>query len=291
MKILAITRGKRFSPNMADKDLAIMNMVAEELARMGHLTEFADEEGDESQFRSLLGGHYDAVFTMLRSQKGINLLKKFEQQGIPTINSSVGISNAGRTRINRILVDAAIPTPKTLIVNSQEQFDEEALKKTLSNKLALPCWIKNGEGWAQFPDDVTFADSYTEVTEKIELLQRRYPGGSVLLTEHLKGDLVKFYGVEGTDFFFWRYPDPKNTKFGLEAINGTPERFNFDAMTLKRTCDKAADASRIVVYGGDCVVNADGTFRIIDFNDWPSFSACREEAAKSIAQRILKATL
>ena len=37
------------------------------------------------------------------------------------------------------------------------------------------------------------------------------------------------------------------------------------------------------VYGGDCIVRQDGTFAIIDFNDWPSFSRCRNDAAKAIA--------
>ena len=31
------------------------------------------------------------------------------------------------------------------------------------------------------------------------------------------------------------------------------------------------------VYGGDAIVKSNGTYVIIDFNDWPSFSRCREE--------------
>ena len=40
------------------------------------------------------------------------------------------------------------------------------------------------------------------------------------------------------------------------------------------------------VYGGDCVVSATGEIRIIDFNDWPSFARCREEAGPEIAKCI-----
>ena len=36
----------------------------------------------------------------------------------------------------------------------------------------------------------------------------------------------------------------------------------------------------VPVYGGDCVVSSSGEIRIIDFNDWPSFARCREEAGK-----------
>ena len=41
------------------------------------------------------------------------------------------------------------------------------------------------------------------------------------------------------------------------------------------------------VYGGDSIVSPDGTIRIIDFNDWPSFAPCRKEAAIAIGKTIL----
>ena len=36
----------------------------------------------------------------------------------------------------------------------------------------------------------------------------------------------------------------------------------------------------------EAIVRADGSFCVIDFNDWPSFSRCREEAAEAIASLI-----
>jgi hypothetical protein len=44
-----------------------------------------------------------------------------------------------------------------------------------------------------------------------------------------------------------------------------------------------AAAVGLQVYGGDCIVTVDGAWYMIDFNDWPSFSRCREEAAEAIA--------
>ena len=52
------------------------------------------------------------------------------------------------------------------------------------------------------------------------------------------------------------------------------------------TAERLAAVIGLDVYGGDCIVRSDGTFAIIDFNDWPSFSRCREEAAKAIALRV-----
>ena len=65
-----------------------------------------------------------------------------------------------------------------------------------------------------------------------------------------------------------------------------PLHYAFDVESLKQAADKAARVTGMIVYGGDAVITAQGKFFIIDFNDWPSFSACRRDAAKAIAQRI-----
>ena len=101
--------------------------------------------------------------------------------------------------------------------------------------------------------------------------------------------MVKFYGVHGTDFFYWFYPSPcSHSKFGLEKINGIAKGIPFSVEELKIQSDKAAEALNVPIYGGDCVISADGTLRIIDFNDWPSFARCREEAGGKIAECIYK---
>ena len=40
--------------------------------------------------------------------------------------------------------------------------------------------------------------------------------------------------------------------------------------------------------GGDLIIGHDGVARLIDLNDWPSFSACRSEAADAIAKLVTK---
>jgi hypothetical protein len=108
----------------------------------------------------------------------------------------------------------------------------------------------------------------------------------VVINEHLEGDLIKFYVVEGTSFFYWFYPELNHSKFGLEAINGTIKGIPFDLEQLKSTCSRAAQVLNIRIYGGDCIVDKDGGLRIIDFNDWPSFAPCRKAAAPFIAECI-----
>ena len=94
-------------------------------------------------------------------------------------------------------------------------------------------------------------------------------------------------GKGGGRFFYWFYPSPcSHSKFGLEKINGIAKGIPFSVEELKIQSDKAAEALNVPIYGGDCVVSADGTLRIIDFNDWPSFARCREEAGGKIAECI-----
>ena len=45
-------------------------------------------------------------------------------------------------------------------------------------------------------------------------------------------------------------------------------------------------AADVAIYGGDCIVRDDGSFALIDFNDWPSFARCREEAAAAICRLV-----
>ncbi|MGN0223838.1 MAG: hypothetical protein ACI4AM_07410, partial [Muribaculaceae bacterium] len=85
------------------------------------------------------------------------------------------------------------------------------------------------------------------------------------------------------------YPfDSAPTKYGKEAINGPSQGLKFDVEQLKGDCAKAADILDVKVYGGDCIVAEDGSYKIIDFNDWPSFAPCRAEAAVVIARMVMK---
>ena len=109
----------------------------------------------------------------------------------------------------------------------------------------------------------------------------------VVTQAHVKGDVVKFYGVEGTGFFRYYYSgDDTETKFGDEERNGKPRYYSFSSSNLQADAEKLACLLQTPVYGGDAIIQEDGCYVIIDFNDFPSFSRCREEAAKAIVRRM-----
>lgn len=108
----------------------------------------------------------------------------------------------------------------------------------------------------------------------------------VVVSSNVEGDLVKFYAVSG-GFFRYYYPsDDGQFKFAVERHNGPAHHYAFDVDRLQRIVDRLAHRIEIDVYGGDVIIDANGQMYIIDFNDWPSFSRCRDAAAEAIVNDL-----
>lgn len=285
MNIIGISRGTRFSPNHVGNDAAIYNKVLDELRLDGHHVESYTEE----EFLALpLPARGEAcapplpegevrVVTMARDLQTLNRLMEWERNGAVVVNSPQGILNCVRRPMTEKLVAHGVPHPRSWIVDTGEPLPES---------VTFPCWLKRGDSHAMVKEDVCHAPTREEALRIVcAMKERGIP--SVVINEHLAGDLVKFYGVQGSDFFHWFYPsDTEHSKFGLEAINGQSQGLPFDPTHLKQLADEAACVLQVPIYGGDAVVQYDGSIKIIDFNDWPSFAPCRDEAARAIAQRI-----
>ena len=209
-----------------------------------------------------------------------NLAEAEERDGLIVVNSSKSLLRMSRGTIVNLFVENALPMPTAQVVSPS------VLEQTA---VAYPFWIKRADACAQNSGDVCLV---CDEEGKRAAIKRFNEQGtpSLVVEQHITGDLVKFYGVEGTDFFSVAYPTGEGgfSKFGLEAANGQPQHFPFSQEEMKRTADRAAQLTGMTVYGGDAIVGEDGQFKIIDFNDWPSFSSCRREAAKAIASRINK---
>ncbi|MDE6127081.1 MAG: hypothetical protein K2G30_09005 [Muribaculaceae bacterium] len=276
IKIAGIMRAGAYSPNHIGNDAAIFNAAADELRKRGCLVNVYSEE------RFLNEGVSERIIVnMCREMKSIHKLQELEDGGALVINSGYGIENCTRERMTRILLGSGIPYPKSLIVGT----DENVLQGLRAGGFER-CWIKRGDFHAMHKEDVSYVRHPEEAQE---VLQEYFLRGikRAVINIHLEGDLVKFYGVQGTDYFFWFYPyDSGHSKYGLEAINGKSRGIKFDEAELRRICDEASEALDIKIYGGDCIIDPDGSMRIIDFNDWPSFAPCRKEAAPHIAKCI-----
>lgn len=272
-------RAGAYSPNHIGNDAAILNAVTEQLRKRGCEVNIYSEE----QF---INGNVseDIIVNMCRERRSIDLLQKLEDEGRLVINSGYGIENCTRERMTRILMGHNIPYPESLMVDTDEVVKGKLVKGGFSR-----CWIKRGDFHAMHKEDVSYVRHPEEAQE---VLQEYFLRGikRAVINKHLVGDLIKFYGVSGSRFFYWFYPfDEGHSKYGHEAINGKSQGLEFDKEKMHRICQEASDVLDVKIYGGDCIISPEGDIRIIDFNDWPSFAPCRDAAAPHIAKYILSA--
>ena len=262
MKALLIYRAARFSPNSVAKDKMILEAVGDGLWGRGIDVSYVSEEN--------LSDDDDAeiILSMGRLPETIEWCERKERQGRKVVNSSVGLRNARRSAVERMMRENDIPAAP---LEGSDGY-----------------WLKRGDGAAQEKGDVVFASDNVDRDSMLADFHKRGIS-DVVVTAHVVGDLVKFYGVRATGFFKCFYPtDDGDNKFGDEVHNGAAHHYGFDLQRLMQDAERLAEVTSIDVYGGDCIVRIDGSFAIIDFNDWPSFSRCREEAAQAIITSILK---
>lgn len=278
IKIAGVMRAGAYSPNHIGNDAAIFNAVADQLRKKGCEVKIYNEEQFQNEDIS-----EPIILNMCREKASMDKLVRLEDEGRLVINSGYGIENCTRERMTRILLGNGIPYPDSLIVNTNEDVREEMERGGYER-----VWIKRGDFHAMHKEDVSYCRHPQEAQE---VLHEYYFRGikRAVINRHLVGDLIKFYGVQGQDWFFWFYPfDEGHSKYGHEAINGHSKGLHFDEQYLKDMCQKASEIMDVKIFGGDCIVDADGSIRIIDFNDWPSFAPCRTEAAPHIAKCVMQ---
>ena len=237
MPLIAISRSPRFAKSEADD--AILLAVVKHLERQGQevivMTEQAFQES---------GVEGACIFGMYREEETLRKLDRMEEQGVPVIPSPKAVRKARRECHVELLMKAGVPMPAI-------------------GDVGFPCWLKRAHGWTETPEDIIFCEQ--EIPEGLD--RQGY-----IVQQHIDGDLVKFYGVEGTDFFHWQH------------VNTA--RYPFEELCLRDIATRASHALSLPIYGGDAIISPEGNIYIIDFNDWPSFASCREEAAKAIARLI-----
>ncbi len=274
--LAGVRRENKFSPNHVGNDAAIFNLVVSFLRERGYVV----NEYDESEFVSS-NIKEKVIFNMSRSEAAIKKLQQLEDEGCVITNSGYGIENCTREKMTRLLMKNHVPYPESLIVETSLSIIELLQEKKMNQ-----CWLKRGDFHAIHKEDVSFARHPEEAQGILSEYAMRGIERAVI-NRHLIGDLIKFYAVRGTDFFYWFYPfDLHHSKFGHEQINGKATGIPFSENEMREICSEAAEVLNVDIYGGDCIISPDGEIRIIDLNDWPSFAPCRDMAAPYIGMAI-----
>lgn len=256
MRVVGVRRALRFSPHNEANDLAILQAVVDAFGGI-----VVEEEAD-GLAKALTEA--SLVFTMGRTQQALCSLAAAEREGVLVLNPAKGVRNCNRKTLDLLARRNNISVPP---VDGEHGY-----------------WLKRADVSAQNHSDIVFCANQGELEKAREEFVRQGIT-DYLVQAHLQGDLVKFYGVSGTGFFRVFYPgDDGLSKFGDEAINGQPHHYDYDMGALQQMAEQMAVVAECPVYGGDAVISPTGSFAIIDFNDWPSFSRCRDEAARAICQ-------
>lgn len=223
MDVLLIQRAERFSPNAIDKDYAILDAVGEHLHRRGVGVKHIKEE-------SLTSIPESAALHMCRSRRALQFLRESGQQVI-NVPSAVEICN------------------------SRHQID------AIMRLHGISCAPLEGSDGYWVKSDCGHDMAFCSTREESHAVGKRMK--APLVTAHVVGERVKFYGVNHSFFYPVGYP------------------------LLRKEAQRLAALIGVDVWGGDAIIRSDGTWAIIDFNDWPSFSVCRDEAAYAIVEHAL----
>lgn len=271
--IYCISRHPQFSPNSEARDAQIFQAIVLGLVMKGHRLQTLDE--------ALLPATLpDAqlVLSMGRDRRTLDTLAQLEAQGVVVLNSPTALLRNTRSRLELLAQERGVGCP--MLANTQDVAAIEAA-------VGYPLWLKRGDASAQTKGDVRFVANAEQLREGLAVFAANGYTDYVAAA-HVEGDLVKFYGVEGTPFFHHTLPtsDGGFSKFGLEHYNGAPKGYPFSPDALKRVADAFAQRAGLTIYGGDAIVRPDGGVVIIDFNDFPSFGSCTQAAAAAIVERV-----
>lgn len=271
--MLLIQRARRYSPHSEEKDLAILEAVGRLLGKVDIVGEEALETFLQSHERvgeslSKAGVPIERCFvlSMGRAPQTLDYLSTLEEKGVCVLNPTAGVRACQRSNIERVMRENYLPLPPS---EGEKGY-----------------WLKRGDQSAETQEDVCYCANRAE----LELAKARFQQRGIIdfiVQAHVEGDLIKFYGVEGTNFFRCFYPcDDGETKFGAEQRNGISHHFSYSKEQLQHDAEQLSRLLQTPIYGGDAIIRADGTYVIIDFNDWPSYSRCRQEAAQAIVERV-----
>jgi hypothetical protein len=268
VQFLGIYREKRFSPGAhAAGDAEILELTQAALERAGYQTTLIAPETLPTMPPSA-----PVVFSMCQSFEALAVLQIWEQQGVLVLNTPAAVRACYRLALVTALSQTTLPCPRSMIISLDETAPPETRCPALPESTA-GWWVKRGDVHAMQSDDVLFIRRATDLPAQLARLRQRGIGHAIV-QEHIVGQEWKFYAVRGHGVLH---------TFAPHEAHCPP----IDYARLNTLARQASEVLGLDIYGGDCLVTADGTLYLIDINDWPSFRGCRPVAATHIAQHIL----
>ena len=248
-KVLGVYREKRFSPGRVEDDAAILDLTAAELRAFGIVVEMIDADRLPARDHEVA-----LVFAMCQGDAALAWLDGLAGRST-VVNSPRAIRSCYRVRMVERFASAAVPQPSW-----------EPAAGAFPAHLGSGPWLKRGDVHAMETGDVRRVFTEADWSRAMSDFSRREIRQGIVQS-HVEGQVYKFYGIGGG--FFRAFGLPREREEAAAALAAV-----------------GASALGLEVYGGDGVCGPDGSLTLIDFNDWPSFSRCRDDAARAIAGRL-----
>ncbi len=263
VRVLGVYRENEFSPGKVGADAAILDAVLACLAAEGVHTSALPAAG----FARTARADCDLILAMCQSETALERLSAYQDSGVITINSPQSIRSCYRDRLGQALSRSGAPVPDGILLKTSASLSRRSLGG-LDPQRGI--YVKRGDLHALSADDVKLVDNEASLAGVLDAFAARGIRYAYLQAA-VKGRVVKFYGVTGGGYFST-----------AEAARDQPV-----IARLSDAAQQAAAALGLEVWGGDAIVDGQ-QFKIIDFNDWPSFERVRIPAAAAIAARALE---
>jgi len=260
-----IARHPRYSPNSEARDEALFRSLVMNFALQGVSVATFDEAVFEHHPPQLEKS--TLILSMARSEAALHALSAAEECGVTVLNSPRTLQKAQRTDFQQWFAESG---------HAAKHWHTSELTPDRKATLLFPLWWKRNNTATISANDVQFVEHLAQ----LDAILSKHANEDALVMEHIDGQLVKFYGVVGTNFFHAEPHSPKGfSKFGHEQHNHHKDLALSSPMwkqtlrAMHTAATQVAQQSGFSIYGGDAILREDGTFVFIDFNDFPSFSA------------------
>lgn len=250
-----IYRATEYSPNgNVPKDAAVLESVGDCLVSNNASVQYCHEEELQQWMDQGRLSDVQCVVSMARRWKSLLLLQQMERNGIRVLNrpSAVQVTVQSRSTTLELLQAAGLPVVPFW---SYEPSEDQMFQCEPELQQFLPGWVKAMHPQGVTPGDVQRVETPLQADSRVlELASNGYT--DIIVTRHLEGELVKVYAAGDQCWPGGQY---------AELMQQVGSVLGLD------------------IFGVDLILTVDGPF-IIDVNDFPSFSCCREEASVTIAQ-------
>jgi glutathione synthase/RimK-type ligase-like ATP-grasp enzyme len=257
--IYGVYREKALSPGKVAEDAAILEAVLRRLAARGREVRRLAAEDLGPKPPAAAG-----VLHMAQGPQALGLLAQWEGQGLSLVNSPEAVRRCYRRHLFPLLAGEGVPCPRTRFFPLAEALER------WGREFPGPGWLKRAEVHAEGPGDVARVADLEDALPLLADFARR-DLRALVWQEHVPGEEIKFYAV-----------GPGRLLKAFWPATGAPVTGSLIG-EMAALASRLAALSGLEVFGGDVILTPEGEPVLIDLNDWPSFSRCREAAAREIA--------